>query len=95
MSSSSPAHRRGRVFVDDDGEYDSLRQFITTSDSEDSDDDYAHIDSSDSSSYYSENDDLAEYWDPYCECRSNARCMPCMAHICAWLARGYLAPIIV
>ena len=61
------AHRRdGMVYVDD--EYDSHPQ--PPSDSEDSDyEEISDTDSSSSASYHSETDDIAEYWDPYSECR--------------------------
>ena len=78
IMNSSPAHRRGMVFVDDEQEYDidetydSLRRFATEeSGSSDQDSDYAEIDMtdnlSDESSFHSEGDEIAEYWDPYRE----------------------------
>ena len=72
MTSGSPQHRRGMVFVDDNGEYDALRQIADSIPVDSEDSDYDTPDSvSDSSSYRSNSsDDLAEiadYWDPYCE----------------------------
>ncbi len=58
-----------------DETYDSLRKLATeeTSSSASGDDsDYAEVHTSDSlsddSSFHSEGDDIAEYWDPYREC---------------------------
>lgn len=75
--SHSPAHRRGMVFVDDDhGEYD-YQHHSTGDDSEDSD--YAEITSDDSSSFHSEGEEIAEYWDPYCELKQVAsKITPCI-----------------
>lgn len=60
-------HRRAMLFVDDTGEYP---QYSTVGasgrrSSEASEDSYAEISSDDS--YYSEGDEIAEYWDPYCK----------------------------
>ncbi len=74
---SSPDHRRGMVYVDDDRDYldeayDSLRKFATedsASSASGDDSDYAEIhmseNFSDDSSFHSEGDEIAEYWDPY------------------------------
>ena len=68
--SHSPAHRRGMVFVDDDhGEYEYQRN-SPGDDSQDSD--YAEITSDDSSSFHSEGEEIAEYWDPYRELQQTA-----------------------
>lgn len=55
------------IFVDSSGEYLAQTERRTSDESEDS---YAEILSSDDSSdsYYSDGGELAEYWDPYCEC---------------------------
>lgn len=74
---NSPGHRQGMVFVDDDRDYldetyDSLRKFATEDSSSSAsceDSDYAEVHTSDNvsddSSFHSEGDELAEYWDPY------------------------------
>ena len=73
MNTSPGHHRHGIVFVDEDREcdeldtYHSLRRFAEDSD----DSDYAEPDSvseeSESDSFHSEGEEIAEYWDPYCE----------------------------
>ena len=69
--------RQGMVLVESsEGEYDTLAklQELAATDSESEGEeaaDYGMLSSSPSSgddgSYHSDNDELAEYWDPYCE----------------------------
>lgn len=78
------SRRQGMVLVESsEGEYDTLAklQELAATDSESEGEeatDYGMLSSSPSSgdegSYHSDNDELAEYWDPYCELSARRTC---------------------
>lgn len=73
------SNRRGMFLGDGSGEYDTLATLhqlaATDSEEEGEEADYALVDSSSGDdSYHSDNDEIAEYWDPYRE--------PCVVEYC-------------
>lgn len=69
------SNRRGMFLEEGSGEYDTLATLhqlaATDSEEEGEEADYALVDtSSGDDSYHSDNDEIAEYWDPYRERRA-------------------------
>ena len=79
------SRRQGMVLVErSSGEYDTLAALhqLAATDSESEGEEGADLgladvssSSADEGSYHSDNDEIAEYWDPYCEC-SRMRYLP-------------------